>query len=479
MILIRSFITYLLLAMLAAPWAMASSSSTLNLKINQNRILSVGKQIKDIFVSDPELVIVHAPSSRHVMISGKALGETDLLILGEDGSALAHYKVAVQADLSALERSVQHAFPEAQVKFSYNKGTVVVMGEVANALQAHEILTIASGFAKGFSSSDNSTSSMQESGATMAGNSSGGTVPGGGEGKYPLVVNQLKTLGSSQVNIAIRIVEMERSTSEQLGLRWSSIGNMRWGTWDSLTTALGVSPGNQYPTTSVLETMPDGSARHGLNVIIDALVENSLVNVLAEPNLTAKSGEAATFMSGGEFPFPVDNSDDGVSIEFKRFGISLELTPTVLSNKQISLTVAPEVSTLSREYSVSIAGVEVPGIQTRRASTTIELADGQSFALAGLVKNYQDQSVESLPFLGELPILAPFFSSNSFSNSETELVIIATARLVEPTSDPSSLTTPLDQYRPTSRFQRLFLRQMGDEENRNNPRLFGNYGYNY
>jgi len=293
-------------------------------------------------------------------------------------------------------------------------------------------------------------------------------------GVYPLVVNQLKTAGSAQVNISVRIVEMERSTSEQLGLRWSSIGNMRWGTWDTLQTALGVTPGNKFPA----NTLPDGNGQHGLNVIIDALVEDSLVNVLAEPNLTAKSGEAATFMSGGEFPFPVDNSDDGVSIEFKRFGISLELTPTVLSNKQISLTVAPEVSTLSREHSVSIAGVEVPGIESRRATTTIELADGQSFALAGLVRTYQDHKIEALPFLGEIPFLAPLFSSNSFKNSESELVIIATAHLVEPTSDPSELTTPLDRFRPANRFERLFLRDMGDDHDAS-LRLFGNYGYNY
>jgi len=465
----------ILLIALVVPFSTLANSAqnSLDLHINQNRIISVNEDIQDIFVSDPSVLVVHAPSSRHVMLSGKALGETDVLLLGGGAKTLAHYQVAVSADLSDLQRSVRHAFPEADVHFAYSKGTIIVMGEVANALQAHDILSLASGFAKGLQNKEQQDLTAAPQQSSAGGRSEGVAKPGGGIGMYPLVVNQLKTSGSAQVNISVRIVEMERSTSEQLGLRWSSIGNMRWGTWDTLQTALGVTPGNKFPT----NTLPtDG--QHGLNVIIDALVENSLVNVLAEPNLTAKSGEAATFMSGGEFPFPVDNSDDGVSIEFKRFGISLELTPTVLSNNQISLTVAPEVSTLSREHSVSIAGVEVPGIESRRATTTIELADGQSFALAGLVRTYQDHKIESLPFLGEIPILAPFFSSNSFKNSESELVIIATARLVEPSSDPSELTTPLDRFRPANRFERLFLRDMGDTHD-DRTRLFGNYGYNY
>lgn len=453
--------------------AYASQVTPLSIKVNQNQLLPVAASVQDVFVSNPEFLVVHAPSEHHVMVSGKAVGETDLLVLGENGKKLAHYRIKVSADLSELERMVLHAFPAAQVRFSYSKGTIIAMGDVANALQAHEILTMASGFAKGLVVADEQEITPVGSDAGVS-RDTGAAKPGGGQGNYPLVVNQLKTVGSTQVNISVRIVEMERATSEQLGLRWSSVGNMRWGTWDTLQTALGVTPGNKFPS----NTLPSGADQHGLNVIIDALVENSLVNVLAEPNLTAKSGEAATFMSGGEFPFPVDNGDDGVSIEFKRFGISLELTPTVLSNRQISLTVAPEVSTLSRENSVSIAGVEVPGIETRRATTTIELANGQSFALAGLVRTYQDHKVEALPFLGEVPILAPFFSTNSFKNSESELVIIATARLVEPSSDPNQLTTPLDSYRPASRFERIFLHKMGETHDAR-ERLFGNYGYNY
>lgn len=452
----------------------AFAESPLVLHVNQNQIITVDGDIQDVFVSDPKVVVVHAPSARHVMVSGKEIGSTDLLILGDNAQTLAHYKLNVNADLSELERAVQHAFPEAKIRFAYSKGAIVVMGEVANPLQAHEVLSMASGFARSLQKPEQQTLNMPANPASNGGRDSGAAKPGGGIGDYEFVVNQLKTQGSAQVNISIRIVEMERATSEQLGLRWSSIGNMRWGTWDTLQTALGATPGNKFPT----NTLPAGNGQHGLNVIIDALVENSLVNVLAEPNLTAKSGEAATFMSGGEFPFPVDNGDDGVSIEFKNFGIALEVTPTVLSNRQISLTVAPEVSTLSRENSVSIAGVEVPGIETRRATTTIELADGQSFALAGLVRTYQDHKLEALPFLGEIPILAPFFSTNSFKNSESELVIIATARLVEPSSDPAELTTPLDRYRPASRFERLFLHKMGETHDES-TRLFGHYGYNY
>ncbi|KDM90075.1 type II and III secretion system protein family protein [Photobacterium galatheae] len=456
------------LTLFAVLAAQVQAAQSIVLKPDQSRLLRFEQPVKDVFIANGEVAKLHSPSEQHLLIYGMTVGKTDLVITGHQGRTLGHYEVRVVADLSELEQSAKRAFPDTPLTFEYAAKAIIVSGDVASAQQAHDILSMASGFARGLFSDDESQTQQNRERSTNERPED--AVPGGGGAQYPHVVNRLRLAGSDQINISVRIIEMERSTSEQLGMRWSAIGKY---------LQLGVSPGNLYPTPSDNNILDKNTVQ--IDAIIDALVQNNLVTVLAEPNLTAKSGEAATFMSGGEFPFPVGNGDDGPEIEFKNFGISLGLTPTLLSNKRISLTVSPEVSTLSRENSVSIGGVVVPGIETRRTTTTVELADGQSFALAGLVRSYRNQNVEALPLLGEIPFLAPFFSSTSFEEGESELVIIATARLVEPTSNPLELATPLDYFRPPSRFERLFFSDFGDMNapGAENTTLFGQYGYSY
>ncbi|WP_314926372.1 type 4 pilus assembly secretin FlpC [Aeromonas piscicola] len=451
-------------------WAVAAESLTLTPE--QSTLLNFDEPVLDAFVANSELVRVHSPSDQQLLIYGRKVGRTDLVVTAQDGRTLGHYRVQVVADLAPLKQLARQHFPQSRLTFSESGGAIVVAGEVTSPLQAHEILAMVEMFAKGIQPQGVPSGPVTPAQPQSGNQDEGAAVAGGGSGQYANVINQLRLAGSDQINISVRIVEMQRTTSEQLGLRWSAMGEY---------LQLGVSPGNRFPKPAERGSWGGKKDVVYINAIIDALVENSLVNVLAEPNLTAKSGEAATFMSGGEFPFPVGNGDNGPEIEFKKFGISLELTPTLLDNNRISLTVSPEVSTLSRENSVSIAGVVVPGIETRRTTTTIELADGQSFALAGLVRTHRNQSSEALPFLGEIPGLAPLFGSNSFKNQESELVIIATARLVQPTSDPLSLSTPLDHYRAPSRFERLFFTDMGSTERpgAQATRLFGNYGYSY
>ncbi|QUJ69731.1 pilus assembly protein N-terminal domain-containing protein (plasmid) [Photobacterium sp. GJ3] len=449
--------------------AQAQAAQSIVLTPDQSRLLRFDQPVKDVFIANGEVAKLHSPSEQHLLVYGMAVGKTDLVITGHQGRTLGHYEVRVVADLTPLEQSAKRAFPETPLTFESTANAIIVSGDVASAQQAHDILSMASGFARGLFSDDEMQNQQNRERSTNERPED--AVPGGGGAQYPHVVNRLRLAGSEQINISVRIIEMERSTSEQLGVRWSAIGKY---------LQLGVSPGNLYPTPADNSILDKDTVQ--IDAIIDALVQNNLVTVLAEPNLTAKSGEAATFMSGGEFPFPVGNGDDGPEIEFKNFGISLGLTPTLLSNKRISLTVSPEVSTLSRENSVSIGGVVVPGIETRRTTTTVELADGQSFALAGLVRSYRNQNVEALPFLGEIPILAPFFSSTSYEEGESELVIIATARLVEPTSNPLELATPLDYFRPPSRFERLFFSDFGElspPDNTQQTTLFGQYGYSY
>jgi pilus assembly protein CpaC len=179
-----------------------------------------------------------------------------------------------------------------------------------------------------------------------------------------------------------------------------------------------------------------------MNAVIDALEDDGLVTVLVEPNLTARSGETASFLSGGEFPIPVNQNQNGIVVEFKRFGVSLDFTPTVLDGGRIALKVRPEVSELNEAASVDIRDIRIPGLSVRRAETTVELASGQSFAIAGLLRASSSNSVRQVPFLGDIPVLGMLFRSTRFQRQETELVIIVTPYLVEPVSSPAALRLP-------------------------------------
>ncbi|MEZ5825639.1 MAG: hypothetical protein R3C97_13140 [Geminicoccaceae bacterium] len=188
--------------------------------------------------------------------------------------------------------------------------------------------------------------------------------------------------------------------------------------------------------------------------IIDALEREGLVAVLAEPNLTALSGETASFLAGGEFPVPVGRDKDEIQIEFKEFGVRLAFTPTVLGNDRISLKVKPEVSDLDFANAIELVGTLIPALRTRRAETTVELGSGQSFAIGGLISNSTQNNLQKFPGLGDLPVLGPLFRSTSFQRSESELVIIVTPYLVRPVRD-NELRDPTEQYRAASDLQRI------------------------
>ena len=198
-----------------------------------------------------------------------------------------------------------------------------------------------------------------------------------------------------------------------------------------------------------------------VNGLIDALAQDQLVHVLAEPNITAMSGETASFLVGGEFPIPVAQFGDTISIEFKQYGVSLGFVPTVLGNGRISLHVRPEVSQLTQQGAIQLGTgnnvVQVPALQVRRADTTVELGSGQSFAIAGLMQDTTTMTANGVPFLGDIPILGALFRSDSFQRNETELVILVTPYLVQPASNPAALSTPDQGWRPPNDLERILL----------------------
>jgi pilus assembly protein CpaC len=254
---------------------------------------------------------------------------------------------------------------------------------------------------------------------------------------------------STQVNLQVRVAEVSRNAAKSFGVNWDALFN-------NGTVAVGLLTGRAPASTfgnfirdtssSQLDSIGLGykSGSFDISGVVDALQSEGLATMLAEPNLTAVSGESASFLAGGEFPVPVAQGLDQISIEWKKFGVSLDFTPTVLSGERISIRVRPEVSELSDVGGVVINNIKVPGVTVRRADTTVELASGQSFAIAGLFQNSASNSVQQYPWLGDLPVLGTLFRSSSFQRNETELVIIVTPYIVKPVASPSDLRLPTD-----------------------------------
>jgi pilus assembly protein CpaC len=260
----------------------------------------------------------------------------------------------------------------------------------------------------------------------------------------------------------VRVAEMSRSLTRELGINWQSINTL------GQSAAVGVSTANALAflpslqsSVSFLSRFSLGGRPVALDTIIDALSQDQLVRMLAEPNLTALSGEPASFLVGGEFPIPVATADNQLTVAFKQYGISLAFVPTVLSNGQINLHVRPEVSQLTTQGAVSISSgntvIQIPAITVRRADTTVELGSGQSFAIAGLLEDDATSIANGLPFLGDIPVLGSLFRSNSFQHNQTELVIVVTPYIVKPAQSPASFILPTDNNDAPNDLERILL----------------------
>jgi pilus assembly protein CpaC len=258
------------------------------------------------------------------------------------------------------------------------------------------------------------------------------------------------------VQLRVRVAEVSRDVLKQFGINWDALlssGNFMFG----LATGNPVVAAGTFLTRNNNTNSLFGSFRNGaldINGLIDAMDDEGLITVLAEPNLTSMSGKPATFLAGGEFPIVVPGDNDRVTIEFKQFGVSLAFTPTLLGQNRISLHVNPEVSQLSNTGAVELGGFSIPALTTRRAETTVELGNGQSFAIAGLLQNDIRHDIDKFPGLGDVPVLGTLFRSDRFQRNETELVIIVTPYLVRPVDEPV-LATPGDGYKAPNDIERI------------------------
>ncbi|MDI7258525.1 MAG: BON domain-containing protein [Thermodesulfobacteriota bacterium] len=305
------------------------------------------------------------------------------------------------------------------------------------------------------------------------------------------VINLLEVAGVHQVMLEVRVAEMSRSLLKRLGFNFAYLSKDASHFGLSLLENLTSIPSAGFPANPIEVTQSINAILRFMSndttwtVFIDAMKENGLLKILAEPTLITLSGKTGNFLAGGEFPIPVPDQDGRVTIQYKPFGVGLNFTPTVLSNRKINMHVAPEVSELDFSRALTIAGFVVPSLTTRRASTTIELGDGQSFAIAGLLKDEVREVISKFPLLGDIPVLGAIFRSSSFQKNETELVIIVTPHLVKPL-DMAKQTLPTDQFIEPDDFEFYLLGNIEGREKTRKPGaskkakghgLEGNFGH--
>jgi len=401
--------------------ALSAEEADLNLQVNEGTLLRLGAPVLDILITNPAIADIQLTQGDSMFVFGKKAGRTHIVALSKGDRVLFDRRVRVYRDLSNLENVIKYQFPNTKIKLQSSEGRLIVAGKVQSPLVAENLISLAHGYLK----------------------------------KGEKIVNQLSIASPLQVNLRVRILEINRQATKEIGINWNVLFNPGSFTVGLLSGRdVLTNSGNLIGNTSVNGAGSSGflgsNSRNGsINAVIDALAEENLITILAEPNLSSRSGETASFFAGGEFPIPVSADNERVTVEFKKFGVILDMTPTVLSKDRISLHIRPEVSELSTAGAVVINNISIPGIAIRRTETTIELASGQSFAVAGLLLNSSRNLVNEVPWLGSLDVLGPLFRSNKFQKSETELVIIATANIVQPLSK-DDFRSPLDGARSTN-----------------------------
>jgi pilus assembly protein CpaC len=409
----------------------------LNLSTGEGQMVSVAKTVSSIWTSNPDVADVYVNSPHQINVFGKKMGDATVIATAKDGSVVYGTNVHVSQNLGSVNDVLRAAMPGTDITVTPVGQVAIMNGTVSSPEEAEQAQAIV-------------TSILN---------------PGKKEGD-PLdivPVNRLRTATPLQVTLRVRVAEVNRDLMKQVGVNLLTQTNGGFSVGISQGSGIFLPPPDD--TSGLIPKIikgPAGSTLSGIGKLfgmdilssLDLAETDGLVNVLAEPNLTALSGETASFLAGGEFPIPVSQALGSVAIEYKQYGVSLSFTPIVLGDGRISMRIRPEVSELSDAGSVKLNGFLVPALTTRRAETTVELGSGQSFMIAGLLKNSAQNSVDKAPFLGDLPILGALFRSTKFRRQETELVIIVTPYLVKPVSGRIAL--PTDGYRAPTDAERVW-----------------------
>ncbi|MCC6720267.1 MAG: type II and III secretion system protein family protein [Acetobacteraceae bacterium] len=394
-------------------------------------VVTLPSAAANVFVADPRIAEVRPASANTLFIFGVGAGRTTVAAVDAAGASVAEYDVFVRPAAYAsaeAQATIARVMPGSQIRVSPQSKGLLLSGQVANPEEAARALSIARGFITDGQS----------------------------------IEDQITVAANVQVMLRVRIAEVSRSVTRNLGIDWQALGNI--GSIANLTALTLSANGLTNAACTVLN--PRACQGASFSGILDALAQDNLARILAEPNLTVMSGQQGSFLAGGEFPIPVGQQNGTISIEFKKFGVSLGFQPTVLSEDRIQMKVSPEVSQISRDVQIELIGsgrsLLIPGLSVRRAETTLELGSGQSFAIAGLLQDTVTQGDKAIPGIGEVPILGSLFRSDKFLRQETELVILITPYIVRPVNNPSQLRVAGENYTvPNDRDRLLHLRQIG------------------
>jgi len=402
-------------------------AGTLEVPLNKSQIVSTDRPIARAMIGNADIADILPVTDRSIYVLGKAMGTTSLTLYDSGGRVMTIMDVAVGPDVDAFRDQVAQLIPGQEIDAHISGNAMVLTGLVSDAGAIDRAVSLA---------------------RTYAGDN---------------IVNMISLGSSQQVMLEVRFAEINKSAGKDLGVRLFANRGEDFGAVSGPLSGT-TTTGDLFTSTitgsfGVIRRSNINIAGLSIDAFVDALETKGFAKTLAKPTLVALSGETASFLAGGEFPIPVaqggNTNGTAISVEFKPFGVSLGFTPTVLGDKTINLKVAPEVSSIDSNASVSLGGLDIPGVQTRRAQTTLELRDGESFAIAGLLQQDMSTQVNQVPLLGSLPIIGSLFRSTSFQKGETELLIVVTARLVAPIR-PDQVRLPTDSVKDTNELDLFF-----------------------
>jgi pilus assembly protein CpaC len=411
----------------SAPMAEAPSSGAITLSLGAGQLIVLPRAVSDVFVADDKIADVSPRTATKLYVFGKTAGQTTISATDKSGAVVYTASIRVGTNLANVGQMLKIAMPEAQITATPMSGMMILTGTVATPDDVEQASHLVQAFV----------------------------------GKDTMVVSRIKTATPLQVMLKVRFAEVNRDIAKSIGFNFStsdSTGGFKFGASQGTVSGLpGGSPLSLLNAATTGSTFNLAGKLLGVDVLsaLDLAETDGYSTTLAQPTLTAISGETASFLAGGEIPIPVPQYQGVTTIEYKQYGVSLAFTPTVLGDGRISLRVRPEVSQLTSS-TVSIGGYSIPGLTTRRAETTVELGSGQSFVIGGLLNNNLTNSVDKTPFLGDLPVIGQLFRSNQFKRSESELMIVVTPYLVKPVSD-RRIAMPTDAYRAPTDTQQVFL----------------------
>lgn len=417
--------------------AITAAEESISIVVDEGKVIETERPAASIFVANPNIADIQVKSGNLLYIFGRQAGDTTFYAVDANDKIISSYRVQVGINLTALSTAIRKITGDNRVKVDSMQDMILLSGTVSDATTAQDVMSVAARFLP----------------QTVAGN-----VGDIASATRNHIVNRMSVEGSNQVNIRVRVAEVSREASKTLGLS----SNLAGSYFGDVDFSLGFDSNVAFTGAAASGALGSTWGGTTLNAVLDALVEDGLATVLAQPNLTALSGETANFLAGGEFPIPVSSQDGVVTVEFREFGVRLAFTPTVMSGGRINLRVRPEVSERDDSRSVVVDAFVVPALRTRRAETSIELGSGQSFAIAGLLQANTTQTIEKMPGLGDIPVLGALFRSDRFLRNETELVIVVTPYLVRPVG-AGKLQVPTDGFVPPNDVDRWVNGRMNSE----------------